>query len=440
MQFGPVNESHALHDVEEFMNKNQFSAAVSKVVSIAAIALIVALVLAPGAWAQGKYKILHKFTGPDGSDPISALIADTAGNLYGTTTSGGCCLGRSGTVFKLAPNADGSWTHSLLYSFTGQGDGDAVMSGVTLDAVGNLYGTTVWGGDYRGGTVYKLVPNSDGTWTEIVLHSFSGDDGWQVVGGLVFDTNGNLYGTTTQGGAYGYGIVFKLSPNSDGSWTESVLHSFMGGTDGGYPDHGKLIFDATGNLYGVTAGWQTGASNGTVFELTPNSDGTWTHLVLHSFGGGKDGVVAQGTLTIDQAGSLYGTTLQGGASGFGTVFQLTRGSDGKWTKSVIHQFHGGTDGSAPWAGVVFDAAGNLYGTTDAGGVGSCSEGSGTGCGTVFKLSPNGKGGLTKQTHRFLGTLAGNPLGEVLFDSAGNLYGTTSNQGTKGHGVVFEITP
>jgi uncharacterized repeat protein (TIGR03803 family) len=260
------------------------------------------------------------------------------------------------------------------------------------------------------------------------------------VGGLVFDATGNLYGTTTEGGAYGHGMVFKLAPNSDGSWTESNLHDFMGGTDGGYPDHGKLIIDATGNLYGVTAGWQTGASNGSVFELTPNTDGTWIYSVLHSFSGGEDGAVAQGTLTFDQAGSLYGTTLQGGASGFGTVFKLTRGSDGTWTKSVVHQFQGGMDGSGPFAGVVFDAAGNLYGTTDAGGVGLCSDGNGTGCGTVFKLSRKANGGLTKQTLRSPSIQASNPDGEVLFDAAGNLYGTTSNQGGKGHGVVFEIRP
>lgn len=422
------------------MNRNQFWAAVSKVLAVMAATLIMALMLAPCALAANTYKILHKFTGPDGSDPISVLIFDTAGNLYGTTTSGGCC--GNGTVFKLAPNADGSWTQSTPYSFTGGRDGATAMSAVTFDGAGNLYGTTVWGGDYASGTVYKLTPNLDGTWTEIVLHSFSYSDGngWQVVGGLVFDTNGNLYGTATIGGAYGHGVVFKLAPNSDGSWTESTVHDFMGGTEGGYPDHGKLIFDATGNLYGVTAGWNGGDSNGTVFELTPNSDGTWTHSVLHGFSGGEDGVVPQGTLTLDQAGNLYGTTLQGGASGFGTVFKVTRGSDGKWTKYVVHQFQGGTDGSNPLAGVVFDAAGNLYGTTDTGGIGSCSDGFGTGCGTVFKLGLNAKGRLTKQTLGSRGAPASNPEGEVLFDAAGNLYGTTSTQGTRGHGVVFEITP
>ncbi len=398
-----------------------------------------ALILAPGAWAANKYKILHKFTGADGNAPTGILIFDASGNLYGTTVYGGAS--QNGTVFKLTKNADGTWTQSVLYSFDVGSDGQSVMSGVIFDTSGNLYGTTLGGGDYGYGTVYQLTPNSDGTWTESVLHSFNDSDGATLVGGLVFDTSGNLYGTASQGGAYGHGVVFKLAPNSDGTWTDTTLHDFMGGTDGGYPDHSNLIFDAAGNLYGVTAGWVTGASNGTVFELTPNADGTWTQTVLHAFSGGKDGYVPQGTLTFDQAGSLYGATLAGGAYGHGTIFRLTRGSDGKWKKNVLHQFRGGTDGSSPFAGVVFDTAGNLYGTTDDGGVGSCGDQWGTGCGTVVKLIPNSKGGWTEQMiHRFEAKPAGNPYSGVLFDAAGNLYATTSNQGFNGLGVVFEITP
>jgi uncharacterized repeat protein (TIGR03803 family) len=412
---------------------------VSKALAVVAVTLVVALVLAPSAWAASKYKILHRFTGADGSQPMGVLIFDTLGNLYGTSLGGGCC--GSGTVFELTPNSDGTWTQSVLYSFTGGSDGRAVMSGVIFDASGSLYGTTLGGGDYGYGTVYQLKPNSDGTWTESVLHSFNDSDGATLVGGLVFDTSGNLYGTAAGGGAYGHGVVFKLAPNSDGTWTESTLHDFMGGKDGGYPDHSNLIFDRTGNLYGVTAGWQTGDSNGTVFELTPNSDGTWTQVVLHAFSGGKDGYVPQGTLTFDQAGSLYGATLAGGAYGHGTVFKLTPGSGGKWKKGVLHQFRGGKDGSSPFAGVAFDTAGNLYGTTDDGGVGSCSDGQGTGCGTVFKLIPNSKGGWTEQVlRRFAGIAAGNPISGVLFDTAGNLYATASNRGFNGLGVMFEITP
>jgi uncharacterized repeat protein (TIGR03803 family) len=430
------------------MKHNPFWAAISKVLAVMTVTLVVALILAPGAWAAGTYKILHKFSRTEGGEPMGALIFDTSGNLYGTAFGGGCCSsGDPGTIFKLAPNANGSWTQSVLYSFTTEGlDGLFVVSAVIFDQAGNLYGTTVEGGNRsicggQGcGVVYKLTPNSDGSWTESVLHSFNGSDGETLVGGLVFDTNGNLYGTAASGGAYGHGVVFKLAPNSDGSWTESAIHDFMGGKDGGYPDRGNLIFDAAGNLYGVTAGWNGGDSNGTVFELTPNSDGTWTESVLHSFSWGKDGAVAEGTLTFDQAGGLYGATLAGGAYGHGTIFRLTRGSDGTWKKAVLHQFKGGKDGSSPYAGVVFDTAGNLYGTTDDGGVGSCRP-NGTGCGTVFKLIPNSKGGWTGQVlHRFEANPASNPTGGVLFDAAGNLYATTSNTGFNNHGVVFEITP
>ena len=419
--------------------RKQFWSVVSKALAVIAVTLIVSLILTPGAWAANTYKILHKFTGADGNEPMGILIFDTSGNLYGTTYQGGAS--GAGTVFELTPNSDRTWTQSVLYSFTGGSDGGGVMSGVIFDPVGNLYGTTLSGGDYGYGTVYELTPNSGGTWTESVLHSFNGSDGATLVGGLVFDTSGNLYGTAVGGGAYGRGVVFKLAPNSDGTWTDTTLHDFMGGKDGGYPDHSNLIFDAAGNLYGVTAGWQTGDSNGTVFELTPNSDGTWTQTVLHAFSGGKDGYVPQGTLTFDQAGSLYGATLAGGEYGHGTVFKLTPSSAGKWKKNVLHQFRGGTDGSSPFAGVVFDTAGNLYGTTDDGGIGSCSDGEGTGCGTVFKLIPNSKGGWTEQVlRRFAGIAAGNPISGVLFDAAGNLYATTSNQGFNDLGVVFEITP
>jgi uncharacterized repeat protein (TIGR03803 family) len=369
---------------EANMKSNQFWAAVSKALAVMTVTLIMALMLAPGAWAAGKYKILHTFTGADGGASQGVLV---------------------------------------------------------FDARGNLYGTTLFGGDFGDGAVYKLTPNADGSWTESVLHSFNYSDGRQPNDGLVFDATGNLYGTASRAGAYGHGVVFKLAPNPDGSWTDSTIHDFKGGKDGGSPDHSDLIFDAAGNLYGVTAGWNGGDSNGTVFELTPNSDGTWTQSVLYNFRGGTDGIIPEGTLTFDRAGSLYGATLKGGAYGRGTIFKLTLGSDGKWTKYVLHQFRGGKDGSHPYAGVVFDTAGNLYGTTlTGGGVGPCSV-SFKGCGTVFKLIPNSKGGWTEQMlHRFLGTPNNQPLSGVVLDASGNLYGTTSNQGSNFLGVVYEITP
>jgi uncharacterized repeat protein (TIGR03803 family) len=430
---------------EANMKSNQFWAAVSNPLLVITVTLIVALMLAPGAWAASKYKILHKFTRADGGNPEAALIFDASGNLYSTTIGGGCC--GNGTVFKLTPNVDGSWTESMLYSFTGGRDGGQPTSALIFDASGSLYGTTNFGGNDNDGTVYKLTRNSDGSWIETVIHSFNGRDGEIPVAGLVFDATGNLYGTATLGGAYGHGVVFKLAPNSGGSWTESTLHDFKGGKDGGYPDHGHLIFDAAGNLYGVTAGWYGGDSNGTVFELTPNSDGSWTQSVLYNFSGGEDGAVAQGTLAFDPAGRLYGTTLAGGTYGQGTVFKLTLGSDGKWVKHVLHQFKGGTDGAVPFAGVVFDTAGHLHGTTFNGGGGLCDGQWGTGCGTIFKLIPNSTGGWTYQVpRRYKGLPASEPMGAVLIDAAGNLYLTTASlndgHGTGGNGTVggFEITP
>ncbi len=422
------------------MTKNRSWTAISKALSVMTVTLIMALILAPGARAAGNYKTLHKFTGgADGNQPADTLVFDASGNLYGTAIEGGSS--GAGTVFELTPNADGDWTLSVLYGFTGGSDGRAPLAEVIFDAKGNLYGTSLEGGDYGAGTVFEVTPNSDGSWTESVLYSFTGgSDGAYVVSGLVFDAACNLYGTATKGGAYEHGVVFKLAPNSDGSWTESVLHAFMGGKDGGYPDHGHLIFDAAGNLYGTTAGWY-GGGYGTVFELTPNSNGTWTESVLHSFFGGEDGMEPEGTLIFDLTGSLYGTTAGGGAYGHGTAFRLAPGLDGKWKKDVLHQFRGGNDGSSPFSGVVFDTAGNLYGTTDDGGAGSCSDPYGTGCGTVFELIPNSKGGWTEQVlRRFAGITAGNPFGGVVLDTAGNLYGTTYNSSFNSLGVVFEITP
>jgi uncharacterized repeat protein (TIGR03803 family) len=420
------------------MKRNQFWATMSKALAVLTVTLIAASILAPGARAADEFKILYKFDSSSG--PEATLIFDASGNLYGATVYGGQ-YGEGG-VYKLTPNSNGRWTESELYSFTGGSDGALPNSAVIFDASGNLYSVTYEGGEYGYGVVYELTPNSDGTWTESVLHSFTGgSDGSHPGMGEIFDAAGNLYGTTRDGGAYGDGVVFELTPNSNGTWTETVLHSFSGGKDGATPDFGNLIFDAAGNLYGTTGGWDGGDTNGTVFELTPNSGGTWTESVLHSFRGGKDGSRAVGALTFDQAGNLYGATYSGGTYGEGTIFKLTPGSNGKWTKDVIHQFRGktGGDGSNPYAGVIFDTAGNLFGTTYDGGIGTCSY-QGPGCGTVFELVPNSKGGWTEQIlHRF-GTVGSSPVGAVLMDAAGNLYAATSNETLNGLGTVFEITP
>jgi uncharacterized repeat protein (TIGR03803 family) len=331
----------------------------------------------------GAYNVLHLFTWA--KNPHGNLTFDAAGNLYGTTEDGGgsgCGGSGCGAVWKLARNAKGAWTVTILHAFTGGAftagvDGAYPLAGLIFDLAGNLYGTTAGGGDlgchkpYGCGVVFKLTPNPDGTWTESVLHSFTGADGWEPDAGLIFDATGNLYSTTYVGGAYGQGVVFKLTPNPDGTWTESVLYSFTGGADGGYPEAG-LIFDAAGDLYGTTAfgGSATcpgGDECGVVFKLAPNPDGTWTESVLHSFTGGADGANPFAGLIFDAAGNLYCTTVGGGDStacpslgGCGVVFKLSSSSSG-WSETVLHTFIG--FGANPYAPVIFDRAGNLYGTT-----------------------------------------------------------------------------
>jgi len=405
------------------------------------------------ASAADREKVLYAFKGgSDGLSP-SALIFDAAGNLYGTTFHGGnyqCdpyfgC----GTVFKLEPGAQGKWSKTVLHTFAGK-DGANPSGGLIFDAAGNLYGTTISGRGGEGlGTVFKLAPGLGHEWTETVLHTFNNKDGGLPASSLIFDTAGNLYGTTQIGGAHGFGTVFKLAPGAHGKWTETVLHSFNG-KDGSGPES-ALIFDSRGNLYGTTiAGGNIaycyGNGCGTVFKLVPGADGKWTHTVLHSFTG-KDGDGDQpwSSLVFDAAGNLYGTTNLGGdlnsttclGYGCGVVFRLAPGTNGKWTENVLHKFHGWTDGFYPYAGLILDAAGNLYGTTWYGG-------------TAFKLALGTDGTWTEKVlHFFTGKDGWFPSSGLIFGASGNLYGTTYLGGKlnncqseygPGCGVVFEITP
>jgi len=334
----------------------------------------------------------------------------------------------------------GAWAckYKTLYQFKVGADGLYPRAGLIFDPAGNLYGTTDYGGAYNFGTVFQLTPNGDGSWTESVLHSFNADgkDGYEPFAGLIFDPAGNLYGTTNNGGAYGsYGMVFQLTPNGDGSWTESVLHSFNADGKDGYEPFAGLIFDPAGNLYGTTGGG--GAyGHGTVFQLTPNRDGSWTESLLHSFNlDGKDGYEPLAGLTFDPAGNLYGTTNWGGAYNYGTVFQLTPNGDGSWTESVLHSFNlDGKDGYKPLAGLTFDPAGNLYGTTPSGGTNDD--------GTVFKLKPTVKGSWKETVlHSFRNHPGAFPFWSgLILDGHGSLYGTTHGLGPKTRGSVFEITP
>ncbi|MGA8876750.1 MAG: choice-of-anchor tandem repeat GloVer-containing protein [Candidatus Korobacteraceae bacterium] len=422
----------------------------------AAAALAIAVVFAPtvvmsqsaqaqslatsGAWTE---KVLYSFCAQtnctDGEGPHAGLIFDAAGNLYGTTLSGGIYGGYgAGTVFELTPTAGGGWTEQVLHSFGNGADGLTLYSGLISDAAGNLYGTTYYGGTYGYGTAFELTPAAGGGWTEQVLYSF-GTDGSDPSAGLIFDAAGNLYGTTYIGGGDYRGTVFELTPAAGGGWTEGVLHNFTY-YDGQQPWAGP-IFDAAGNLYGTTyygglyLACPGGASDcGTVFELMPGG-GRWGETILHNFGTGGDGFSPTAGLILDAAGNLYGTTYGGGTYNQygGTVFELTPGVGG-WTETLLHSFGNGTDGEAPDGALVFDTAGNLYGTTGGGGT--------YGGGTVFELTPTVGGGWTEQVlHNFGNGVDGaNPYTGLIFDAAGNLYGTTQSGGNHGAGTVFELTP
>jgi uncharacterized repeat protein (TIGR03803 family) len=384
----------------------------------------VTVALANLSWAGEK--ILYTFVGePDGYGPEGSLIFDSnsKGNLYGTTSSGGTA--QAGTVFELSPGQDGTWTEKILYSFTGYPDGIYPYAGLISDSKGNLYGTTNQGGLFDSGTVFELIPGADGTWAETVLYSFgtSGfNDALFPASSLIQDEAGNLYGNG-QFGANDYGAVFELSPGSNGTWTEKVLHSFNG-NDGAYPA-GALIMDQVGRLYGTT--YESGPNDyGSIFELTPGLGGTWTEKVIYSFNG-VNGISPYGGVLFDTAGNAYGTSEV-------NAFELTRGSNGTWSGKTLHSFTGGFDGANAAAGLIFDKQGNLYGTTYSGGLHY---------GTVFKLTPGSDETWTETVlHRFSpsGGDGTHPSSNLLLDSMGNLYGTTPSGGSSsGGGVVFEVT-
>ena len=337
----------------------------AKPVGMLALALLSALLLAavPPAHSQTE-KVLYSFVNsPDGANPRYATpVLDTNRNLYGTTNYGGAY--GFGTVFKLTP----SGTKTILHSFDVNGTDGAYPVASLVMYKGNLYGTTVEGGTYNiDGTVFELKHTTNG-WTERILHSFGASgDGSQPYCALTLDTTGNLYGTTNVGGAYSYGTVFELTP----SGTETILHSFdLNGRDGAYPVAGLVVYQ--GNLYGTTA--NGGAyGDGTVFEVTLSG----TETILHSFDNNDiDGINPYAGLVVHE-GNLYGTTVNGGGTGSaaGIVFEMTPSG----TETILHTFGGSPDGAFPWGGVVFDTTGNLYGTTLSGGR--------NGVGTVFKLTP-----------------------------------------------------
>ncbi|MGB9256525.1 MAG: choice-of-anchor tandem repeat GloVer-containing protein [Candidatus Korobacteraceae bacterium] len=421
-----------------------------------AASAIAALMIVAASEAQGQtFQVLHTFTGgDDGADPVVGLTMDRAGNLYGTAQYGGtgnCNVGAQGcgTVFKLSHKGTG-WTFTPLYSFQGwnASDGAYPQSRVSIGTDGNLYGAT-------------------------------------SIGGPIGECKGGL----------GCGTAYRLQPPAticksvSCPWTETALHNFMVPPDGNYPS-GDLIFDGAGNLYGTTVdGGSSSDVDGTVFELSP-SNGGWMESILYSFPGGGTGGLPYSGVIFDAAGNLDGTATNGGSSDLGTIFQLTPSGSG-WTGSALYSFAPGDEGDLPIGGLITDNAGNLYGATrnstsgqpvvyeltpanggwtftimhvfdgadDGGPVGKLlmdsagnvygtalsASGNGDCCGSVFKLTPSNGGWIYTDLHDFIGGSGGAyPYDGLIMDANGNLYGTTSAGGSSacqgGCGVVFEITP
>ena len=403
-----------------------------KIVRVSATVVFVLVLLPSARAAGGRESVLYNFQGQtDGADPIAGLVADAAGNLYGTTSAGGngSCQGGCGTVFELSPNGDGTWTETQLYSFLGGTDGAFPNAGVVFDQGGNLYGTTIHGGATGDGAVFRLSPPSPpgGAWTETILYNFVGSrDGEYCIGGLTFDSAGNLYGAGLYGGRYGGGTVFQLMPAGQGNWSLNVLHSFKGTNDGIDP-LGPMIVDKAGIVYGMTY-------DGTAFSLTPPARGqvNWTIKALYHFGA----IAGVGALLHGGSGGLYGTTALGGATNNGTIFQLTPSTQKQpaWMAVTLYEFQGGNDGGFPLNGLVADGSGNLYGVSTTGGAFNA--------GTVFRLSPPGQqGGMwTKTTlHDFQGGNDGaGPGSGVIFAGQKTLYGTTGSGGSSNNGTVFQV--
>jgi uncharacterized repeat protein (TIGR03803 family) len=393
-----------------------------------------------GTSARSAEAVLYAFRGgTDGSLPAAGLIADKAGNLYGTTYFGGggaCGPGACGAAFEVGRGG----LETVLYAFNGYGhkDGEWPQGSLVADKTGNLYGTTSQGGAAGWGTVFKLAPDG----TETVFYAFQGDsDGYMPTSSLVADAKGNLYGTTEFGGKMksadcnyeGCGTVFKIAPNGK----KTILYAFRGVVDGIDPMAG-LVLDGSGNLYGTTSAGGVGncALNcGLVFEISSRGK----ESTLHEFQGGGDGAVPVSGMIADTAGNLYGTTFYGGAGGAncpegvegcGTVFKVA--PDG--TETVLYAFQAGNDGWSPYAGLIRDRTGNFYGTTYFGGGTGCLHN--RGCGTVFKLASDGKETVL---HAFQGGSDGAaPEAALLAGKSGMLYGTATQGGTDNNGVVFSV--
>jgi hypothetical protein len=405
--------------------------------------LIVILSITASATGPSEKTIYNFQWGNDGADPTGDLVADGAGNLYGTTGIGGgataCQNGGTqvqgcGTIFELSPPAAGhrTWSETVLYRFQGGTDGSYPNGGLTIDSAGNLYGiatgnSTICICD----VIFKLSPQSDGTWLQSVLYTTDYPTDYEPIGALTLDSAGNLYGVTSA--TNNCGTVFQLSPPASGSgpWNENVLHQFLGKSDGCAPA-GPLALDKFGNVYGTTGG---ASVNGNVFKLKPpaTQGDPWGIVILHEFTGGNDGYEPLSSVVFHNGMNLYGTTFWGGTNKSGTVFELSPPAAGQtgWVKTTIFNFGESTTGGGPYR-IVFDKAGNIYGATE-----YASSGSG---GEIFKLSPpSAPGGPWTETTLYTTTCDCAATG-VVFDKGNSLYGLFPWAGTASEGAAFAITP
>lgn len=362
--------------------------------------------------AAGVESIVHSFAGgTDGANPMGGVIVDAAGNLFGTTSAGGMAMGvyGAGVVYKVDP----SGIETLLHTFTTGEDGGFPLAGLVLDKQGNLYGTTAGAGLDNAGVIFKVSPAG----SEAVIYTFTGGaDGGFPAAALTLDANGNLYGTAENGGS-GFGVVFTVSKAGE----ETVLHTFSGGSDGEYPQSG-VIRDSRGNLFGTTAYSGTGGY-GVVYKLTS----TGTETILYSFSQLADaqGQDSEGGVIFGAAGQLYGATVGGGSGGTGVIYEVT----GVGQENVLYNFPGSPGGFSPQCTLTEDASGNLYGTNTDGGIGF---------GLVFEILPSGQ---EKVLHTFTGGADGGlPLAGVTLDAAGNLYGTAFLGGAENEGVIYKLDP
>ncbi|MGA2746318.1 MAG: choice-of-anchor tandem repeat GloVer-containing protein [Candidatus Sulfotelmatobacter sp.] len=400
---------------------------------------VIAITLSMAASAFAQETVIRWFNNNDGYDPIAGMIIDASGNLYGSTFYGGTY--GAGNIFKLAPKG-GTWVETQLYSFNDVGtDGFWPNAKLTVDSQGNFYGTTFLGGAFGAGIVFELMPNADGSWTCKTLHSFGqSGDGSFPHGGLLVGAKGELYGTAAGGGSDKDGIVYELIPNGDGGFAEKILHSFSGGADGANP-YSSLV-SVSGSLYGTT--YSGGGSSacidgcGTVFAVTPAGDGSWVESVVHSFNN-VDGANPDGGLIRDSSGNLYGAASQGNSGNFGAIFELTPAADGGWQELTLHTFDQAGDGVYPLGPLTFDASGNLYGASEEGGAHKA--------GSVYELTPTAGGAWSEQVvYSFVNGVntPNHPGPGIVFDNAGNLYGEALAGGDPtclgGCGAIFEVTP